>query len=158
MPDIRDKLLTLDRKGLEEEARRLGLSVKSTMSRAELITLIEKETALQEFGELQPFSEYRFLIIGLFFVTIASFILALQTLFVLQLGNDNLFGVILVPIYLVFRGLGGFLLSSALFSLGLKTGYRTITPVMRASFILGAVLVLIIVLVWLPLPASWNVS
>jgi hypothetical protein len=158
MPDIRDKLLTLDRKGLEEEARRLGLSVKSTMSRAELITLIERETALQEFGELQPFSEYRFLIIGLFFVTIASFILALQTLFELQLANENLFAIILVPVYLVFRGLGGFLISSALFSFGLKTGYRTITPVMRAAFIIGAVLVLLVVLVWMPLPSQWGTS
>ncbi|MFX1562024.1 MAG: hypothetical protein ACFFDP_01820 [Promethearchaeota archaeon] len=157
MPDIRDKLLTLDRKGLEEEARRLGLSVKSTMSRAELITLIEKETALQEFGELQPFSEYRFIIIGLFFVTLSSFLLALQTLFELM-ATENPFGIILVPAYLVFRGLGGFLLCSALFSLSLKTGYRTITPVMRAAFILGAVVVLIVVLVWLPLPSQWGVT
>ena len=67
MADLRDKLLTLDRKGLEKEAKKLGLSVTASMSRAELITLIEKQYALQEFGELKTFSEHRFIIVGLFF-------------------------------------------------------------------------------------------
>ena len=75
MTDLRDKLLTLDRKGLEKEAEKLGISVSESMSRAELITLIEKQYALQEFGELKTFSEHRFLIVGLFFVTLATFII-----------------------------------------------------------------------------------
>jgi len=154
MPDDRDRLLTLDRKGLEAEARRLGLSVASSMSRAELITLIERHYALQEFGDLQSFGEHRFLIVGLFFVAFATFILALDTLYELSPGT-NAFAPILVPVYLVFRSLGGFLISAALFSLGLKVGQRSITPAMRAAFILGAVLVVISVFMFIPLPKDW---
>lgn len=156
MTDLRDKLLTLDRKGLEKEADKLGIKVTDSMSRAELITLIEKQYALQEFGELKSFSEHRFLIVGLFFVTLATFILALVTLFQLQTApQNNVLTAFLAPIYIVFRGLGGFLIAAALISLALKTGYRNITPVVRASMILGAVLIIIVVLVFIPLPTQW---
>ena len=156
MPDIRDKLLKLDREGLEEEAKKLGLTVSSTMSRAEIITLIEQQYALKEFGDFRVYGERRYLIIGLFFVTIATFILALDTLFRLTSGIWTAFDFVLIPIYLIFRGLGGFLIAAALFSLGLKSSYRSVTPIMRAAFIIGAVLVLIIVIVWLPLPNQWS--
>lgn len=148
MADLRDKLLTLDRKGLEKEAKKLGISVTASMSRAELITLIEKQYALQEFGELKTFSEHRFIIVGLFFITLATFILALEFLFQIQSGM--VFTMILIPIYIVFRGLGGFLIAAALISLALKTGYRSITPIIRAALVIGAVLVIIVVLVLLP--------
>jgi hypothetical protein len=154
MPDDRDRLLTLDRKGLEAEARRLGLTVAGSMSRAELITQIERHYALQELGELRAFGEHRFLIVGLFFVAFATFILALDTLYELSPGTNAL-APILVPIYLVFRSLGGFLISAALFSLGLKVGHWNITPAMRAAFILGAVLVVISVFMFIPLPKDW---
>lgn len=155
MTDLRDRLLTLDRKGLEKEADKLGITVTESMSRAELITLIEKQYALQEFGELKSFSEHRFLIVGLFFVTLATFILALLTLFELQVPSNPLTAV-LAPIYIVFRGLGGFLISAALISLALKTGYKSITPVVRASLIIGAVLIIIVVLIFIPLPTQWS--
>jgi hypothetical protein len=154
MPDDRDRLLTLDRKGLEAEARRLGLTVAGSMSRAELITQIERHYALQELGELRAFGEHRFLIMGLFFVAFATFVLALDTLYELSPGTNAL-APILVPIYLVFRSLGGFLISAALFSLGLKVGHWNITPAMRAAFILGAVLVVISVFMFIPLPKDW---
>ncbi|MFW9831658.1 MAG: hypothetical protein ACFFD8_07780 [Candidatus Thorarchaeota archaeon] len=158
MTDLRDKLLTLDRKGLEREADKLGIKVNDSMSRAELITLIEKQYALQEFGELKSFSEHRILIIGLFFVTLATFLLAILTLFQLQVAPQNsALLVVLAPIYIVFRGLGGFLIAAALISLALKTGYQNITPVLRASLIIGAVLIIIVVLVWVPLPTQWVV-
>ncbi len=155
MTDLRDKLLTLDRKGLEKEADKLGITVADSMSRAELITLIEKQYALREFGELKSFSEHRFLIVGLFFVTLASFILALITLFYSQ-GLTQLTSVI-APIYIVFRGLGGFLIAAALFSLALKTGYQSITPVVRAALIISAVLIIIVLLVFIPLPSQWAI-
>ncbi len=156
MTDLRDKLLTLDRKGLEKEADKLGITITESMSRAELITLIEKQYALQEFGELKSFSEHRFLIVGLFFVTLATFILALLTLFELQVPSNPLTAV-LAPIYIVFRGLGGFLIAAALISLALKTGYKSITSVVRASLIIGAVLIIIVVLIFIPLPAQWSI-
>ncbi len=118
------------------------------MSRAELITLIEKQYALQEFGELKSFSEHRFLIVGLFFVTLATFILALLTFLVTLTW-------ILAPIYIVFRGLGGFLIAAALFSLALKSGYKSITPIVRAVLTISAVLIIIVVIVFIPLPAQW---
>ncbi|MFX1565912.1 MAG: hypothetical protein ACFFCH_07975 [Promethearchaeota archaeon] len=154
MTDLRDKLLTLDRKGLEKEAEKLGITVNEVMSRAELITLIEKQYALQEFGELKSFSEHRFLIVGLFFVTLSTFFLALITYF--QFTSPSL-TPILAPIYVVFRGLGGFLIAAALFSLALKTGYQSITPVVRAALIIGATLIIIIVLVFVPLPPQWGI-
>jgi hypothetical protein len=154
MPDIRDKLLARDRKGLEVEARRLGLSVTSSMSRAELITLIERHYALQDFGDLQSFGELRLLIVGLGFVVFATFVFALDTLFELGVGT-NPWAYVLVPLYLVLRGLGGFLISAALFSVGLKAGHRSITPAMRAAVILGAVLVVISVFLFMPLPKDW---
>ncbi len=152
MTDLRDKLLTLDRKGLEKEAEKLGLSVTDSMSRAELITLVEKQYALQEFGELKSFSEQRFLIVGLFFVTLATFVLATLTYF--ELIGTSLTSI-LAPIYVVFRGLGGFLIAAALILLALKTGYQSITPLVRAALIIGAVLIIIVVLVFMPLPAQW---
>ncbi len=152
MTDLRDKLLTLDRKGLEKEADKLGITVTESMSRAELITLIEKQYALQEFGELRSFSEHRFLIVGLFFVTLATFILALLTYF--EMTPTSLTSI-LAPIYIVFRGLGGFLIVAALFSIALKTGYQSITPVVRAALIIGGVLIIIVVLVFIPLPSQW---
>jgi len=153
MTDLRDKLLTLHRKGLEKEAEKLGIAVTEAMSRAELITLIEKQYALQEFGELKSFSEHRFLIVGLFFITLATFILALITYFEFTtMGLTS----ILAPIYIVFRGLGGFLIAAALFSLALKTGYQSITSNVRAALIIGAVLIIIIVLVFIPLPPEWG--
>ncbi len=155
MPDIRDELLNLDRDGLEVKAKQLGLEVTSSMSRAELITLIEQHYAMEEFGELRSFSEHRFLIIGLFLITLATFILALHTLFHILIPQGNPFAVITIPFYIIMRGLGGFFIAAALFSLGLKTGYRTITPIMRASFILGAVLIILIVLILMPLPPQW---
>lgn len=152
MTDLRDKLLTLDRKGLEKEAEKLGISVSESMSRAELITLIEKQYALQDFGELKSFSEQRFLIVGLFFVTLATFVLATLTYFEL-IGTP--LTSILAPIYVVFRGLGGFLIAAALILLALKTGYQSITPIVRAALIIGAILIIIVVLVFMPLPAQW---
>ncbi len=148
MTDIRDRLLTLDRKGLEKEAEKVGVLITEPMSRAELITLIEKQYALQEFGELKSFSEHRFLIVGLFFVTLATFILALLTFLVTLTW-------ILAPIYIVFRGLGGFLIAAALFSLALKSGYKSITPIVRAVLTISAVLIIIVVIVFIPLPAQW---
>lgn len=155
MSDIRDQLLKLDRDDLAEKAKELGISITDTMSRAEIITLIEQRQALQEFGEIRTFSEQRFLIVGLFFMLLAVFILSIQTLYYLQTGT-NVLAPILVPLYLVFRALGGFIISATLFSLGLKTGYRSITPVMRATFIIGAVLIIIVVLVFIPLPTQWG--
>ena len=110
--------------------------------------LIEKQFALQEFGDLKAFSEHRFIIVGLFFLTLATFILGLEFLFQVQSGT--VFTMILIPIYLVFRGLGGFLISAALISLALKTGYRSITPTIRAALVLGAVFIIIAVLVLIP--------
>ncbi len=153
MTDLRDKLLTLGRKGLEKEAEQLGIKVTDSMSRAELITLIEKQYALQEFGELKSFSEHRFLIVGLFFITLATFILALITYF--QFTTPSLIPI-LAPIYIVFRGLGGFLIGAALFSLALKTGYQSITPIVRAALIIGGALIIIIVLMFIPLPPQWG--
>ena len=144
--------MELNRKELEEDAEALGLRVTKSMSRAELITKIEQQYALQEFGEIKAFSEHRFLIVGLFFVTLATFILALLTYFDL---NGQPLTPILAPIYIVFRGLGGFLIAAALFSLGLKTEYRSVTPIMRAAFIIGAVLIVLIVIVLIPLPNQW---
>jgi len=154
MTDSRDRLLALDRKGLEAEARRLGLSVTSSMSRAELITLIERHYAQQDFGDMRSYGELRILIVGLFFVTFATFVLALDTLYELGPGSNPL-AYVLVPIYIVLRSLGGFLVSAALFSLGLKGGNRFLTSGMRAAFILGAVLVIISVFLFMPLPKDW---
>ncbi|MFX0167762.1 MAG: hypothetical protein ACFE89_08630 [Candidatus Hodarchaeota archaeon] len=154
MTDLRDKLLTLDRAGLVKEADKLGLKVSDAMSRAELITLIEKEHALQEFGELKTLSEHRFLIVGLFFVTLATFILAFETLFTLQSGT-NVFTAMLAPIYLVFRGLGGFLIAVALIMIALKTSYQSITPLVRAALIIGAILIVTFALFFMPFPAQW---
>jgi hypothetical protein len=156
MTDLRDKLLTLDREGLEQEADKLGIKVTKSMSRAELITQIEKQYALQDFGEIHAFSEQRFILVGLLFVLIATFILTLETLFQFQPHLTNQFTWLLAPLYLVFRGLGGFLIAAALFSLALKTGYRSITPVVRAALIIGAVLIIIVVIVFLPLPLQWT--
>lgn len=155
MPDIRDQLLTLDRDSLVEKAKELGIPITENTSRAEIITLIEQRYALQEFGEIHSFSEQRFLFVGLFFMILAVFILSIQTLFYLETGT-NTFAPILIPLYLIFRGLGGFIISAALFSLGLKTGYRSITPMMRAAFIFSAILIIIVVLVLIPLPTQWG--
>jgi hypothetical protein len=154
MTDLRDQLLTLDRAGLVKEAEKLGLKVSDSMSRAELITLIEKEHALQEFGELKSFSEHRFLIVGLFFVTLATFILAFETLFTITAGM-NVFTAMFATIYLVFRGLGGFLIAVALITIALKPSYQSLTPLVRAALIIGAVVIVIFVLILAPLPSQW---
>ncbi len=156
MTNKRDKLLKLNRRELEAEARKLGLSVSSSMSRAELITLIEQQYALQEFGDIQSFSEHRFLIAGLFFVTIATFILAWLSL--IQIQSPDAFpvvSIILVPMYIIIRCFGGFLVAAALFSLALKD-YKNISPVTRAACILGAILVAIVVIVLVPMPQAWG--
>jgi hypothetical protein len=157
MTNKRDKLLKLSRRELEAEARSLGLSVSDSLSRAELITLIEQQYALQEFGELRTFSEHRFLIAGLFFVTMATFILAWLSLIQIQTPTIIPFvSIILVPMYIIVRCFGGFLIAAALFSLALK-GYRNLSPVTRAACILGAILVTIIVIVLVPMPNQWGI-
>jgi hypothetical protein len=154
LTDLRDKLLTLDREGLAREAHKLGIAATESMSRAELITIIEKQYALQEFGELKSYSEYRFVFVGLFFIALATFILALLTF--LEITGWSLSWIV-APIYLVFRGLGGFILAAALMSLAFKTSYQNITPVVRAALIIGAVLIIVVVLVIIPLPAQWSI-
>jgi hypothetical protein len=154
LTDLRDKLLTLDREGLAREAHKLGIAATESMSRAELITIIEKQYALQEFGELKSYSEYRFVFVGLFFIALATFILALLTF--LEITGWSLSWIV-APIYLVFRGLGGFILAAALMSLAFKTSYQNITPIVRAALIIGAVLIIVVVLVIIPLPAQWSI-
>ncbi len=159
MTDFRDKLLALDREGLEKEASRLGIIVTESMSRAELITSIEKANAHLELGDIQSFWEYRGLISGLIFVTVATIVLAIDTYFLLTGLYIQIFDVASSPvpplIYLVCRSLGGFLISAALLSLVFKKGYQRITPVVRAALIIGAVLIIIIVIVSVPLPGDW---
>jgi len=154
MTDLRDQLLTLDRTKLVKEAEKLGLKVSDSMSRAELITLIEKEHALQEFGELQSISEHRFLLVGILFITLATFVLAFETLFTITAGM-NVFTAMFATVYLVFRGLGGFLIAVALMVIALKPGYKSLTPLVRASLIIGAVVIIVSVLIFMPLPSQW---
>lgn len=153
MVDLRDKLLAMDRDGLEEEASRLDVLVTESMSRAELITSIEKANAWRELGDIQSFWEYRVLIAGLFFVTAATIVLAIDTYFLLQ--GLSFTSPIPALIYLVCRALGGFLIATALLSLVFKKGYQRITPVVRAALIIGAVLIIIIVIVLVPFPNQW---
>lgn len=156
MTNKRDKLLKMNRRELEAEARSLGLTISSSMSRAELITLIEQQYALQEFGDIQSFSEHRFLIAGLFFVTIATFILAWLSLIQIQTPSIMpVVSIILVPMYIIIRCFGGFLVAASLFSLALK-GYKNLSPVTRAACILGAILVTIVVIVLVPMPQAWG--
>lgn len=149
----------MDRDGLEKEASRLGIMVTESMSRAELITSIEKTNAQHEFGDIQSFWEYRVLIAGLISVTIATVVLAVDTYLLLANLYFGLFGVASSPIpsliYLVCRALGGFLIAAALISLVFKKGYQRITPVVRAALIIGAVLIIIIVIVSVPFPIDW---
>ena len=159
MTDLRDKLLELDREGLEKEASRLGVIVTESMSRAELITSIEKANAHLELGDIQSFWEYRGLISGLILVTIATIVLAVDTYLLLTGLYLQIFNITSSPIpplvYLVCRSLGGFLISAALLSLVFKKGYQRITPVVRAALIIGAVLIIIIVIVSVPFPGDW---
>ncbi|MFX1299651.1 MAG: hypothetical protein ACFFAL_08550 [Promethearchaeota archaeon] len=159
MTDLRDKLLALDREGLEKEASQLGIIVAESMSRAELITSIEKANAHLELGDIQSFWEYRSLISGLIFVTVATIVLAFDTYFLLTGLYLQFFFVASSPIppliYLICRSLGGFLISASLLSLVFKKGYQRITPVVRAALIIGAVLIIIIVIVSVPFPGDW---
>lgn len=159
MTDLRDKLLEMDRDGLEKEASRLGIIVTESMSRAELITSIEKTNAKSELGDIQSFWEYRVLIAGLIFVTVATIVLAIDTYLLLAGLYVELLDVTSSPIptliYLVSRSLGGFLIAAALISLVFKKGYQRITPVVRAALIIGAVLIIIIVIVSVPFPNDW---
>jgi len=159
LTDLRDKLLALDREGLEKEASRLGIIVTESMSRAELITSIEKANARLELGDIQSFWEYRGLISGLILVTIATIVLAVDTYLLLTSLYFQIFNVASSPvpllIYLVCRSLGGFLISASLLSLVFKKGYQRITPVVRAALIIGAVLIIIIVIVSVPFPGDW---
>jgi hypothetical protein len=149
----------MDREGLEKEALRLGIILTESMSRAELITSIEKTNAQQELGDIQSFWEYRLLIVGLISVTVATIVLAVDTYLLLAGLYFTLFGVASSPIpsliYLVSRALGGFLIAAALISLVFKKGYQRITPVVRAALIIGAVLIIIIVIVAVPFPNDW---
>ena len=159
MTDLRDKLLAMDREGLEKEASRLGIIVTESMSRAELITSIEKANAHLELGDIQSFWEYRSLISGLILVTIATIVLAVDTYLLLTGFYSLITSVASSPIpplvYLVCRALGGFLIAAALISLVFKKGYQRITPVVRAALIIGAVLTIIIVIVSVPFPGDW---
>ena len=159
MTDLRDKLLAMDREGLEREASRMGIIVTESMSRADLITSIEKANAHRELGEIQSFWEYRVLISGLIFVTMATIVLAIDTYLLLTGLYSTIFNVATSPIpsliYLVCRALGGFLIAAALISLVFKKGYQRITPVVRAALIIGAVLIIIIVIVSVPFPGDW---
>lgn len=149
----------MDRDGLEKEASRLDIIVTESMSRAELITSIEKTNAQHEFGDIQSFWEYRVLIAGLIFVTAATIVLAIDTYLLLGGHYFELVGAASLPIpsliYMVCRGLGGFLIAAALISLVFKKGYQRITPVVRAALIIGAVLIIIIVIVSVPFPSDW---
>lgn len=159
MTDLRDKLLALDREDLEQEASRLGIIVTESMSRAELITSIEKANTHLELGDIQSFWEYRSLISGLILVTTATIVLAIDTYLLLTGLYSQIFGVASSPlpplIYMVCRALGGFLISAALISLVFKKGYQRITPVVRAALIIGAVLIILIVIVSVPFPGDW---
>ena len=159
MTDLRDKLLALDRDGLEREASRMGIIVTESMSRAELITSIERSNTHRELGVIQSFWEYRVLISGLIFVTLATIVLAIDTYLLLAGLYMAILGVATSPIpsliYLVCRALGGFLIAAALISLVFKKGYEKITPVVRAALIIGAVLIIIIVIVSIPFPGDW---
>ncbi len=159
MTDLRDKLLALDREGLEKEASQRGIIVTESMSRAELITSIEKANARHELGDIQSFWEYRVLISGLVFVTIATIVLAIDTYLLLTDLYVQIFSISSSPIpaliYMICRALGGFLIAAALISLVFKTGYQRITPLVRAALIISAVLIIIIVIVSVPFPGDW---
>jgi len=157
MPDLHDKLLKMNREELEEKARSLGLEVREGASRAELITLIEQHRAMRELG---PFyvqtSEFRLLMAGLLLVAVASFILALDTFYELTSGPyGNPLAPVLIPVYLALRGMGGFLMAAGLFSLALKPG-QSLTPVMRATCIVGGIIVILLVIPLLSLSYQWS--
>ena len=159
MTSLRDELLALDREGLEQEASRLGISGTESLSRAELIVLIEKTSARRELGDIQSFWEYRVLISGLIVVTIGTIVWVIDTYLLLTDLHVVFFDVAssLIPslIYLVSRVIGGFLIAAALFSLGSKKRDERITPVVRASLIVVSVLIIIIVIISVSFPVNW---
>ncbi|TRO55322.1 hypothetical protein E2P64_07235 [Candidatus Bathyarchaeota archaeon] len=159
MTDLRDKLIALDREGLEQEAARLGISVTESMSRAELIIAIETVNAHHELGAIQSFREYRVLISGLILVTIATIVWAFDTYLLLAGLHVIFFDVVssLIPslIYWVLRALGGCLIAAALISLAFKKGDERMTPVVRGALITVTVLIIIIVIISIPFPGNW---
>jgi len=146
MPNPDDRLLKMSREELEAEARSLGLQVTDKMSRAELITLIEQHHTLHELQEHVPPPELRLLLVGLLLVTLSTFVLALDTFYELALSPYwNPQASVLVPIYLALRGIGGFLMAAALFSLALKPS-QSITPQLKIACMLVGVIILLFVI------------
>jgi len=157
MQNVDDRLLKMSREELEEEARSMGLAVTKEMSKAELVILIERQRAMQELDELQPINEFRLLLAGILSITVAAFVLALDTFHELATGHYwNPIASLLIPIYLTLRSIGGFLMAAGFFSLALKNRARSITPVIRAICIIGGLVVILVVVLLVPLPYQWS--